>query len=156
MDVNHSSPRNARFQGGNPTASLTSGLLSSMDAQAEQVRGLQTSCHVSNRLETDHACCWQLRGTLGRVFSEDDGDARLAGNAEDLLSGIGHHDDAATRKGPMSSADPAYVEFYYANRALNPRLPPPTAQARSNLSIPPYTPGQRAAGPSMRADRLKP
>ena len=59
VDVNHSiQPNNARYQRRKPaTESLSSGLPSCMDAQAEQVRGLQAFLSCANRLETDHARC---------------------------------------------------------------------------------------------------
>ena len=35
--------------------------------------------------------------------------------------------DMMLRDVPASTSDPDYIAYYYANRTLNPRLPPPTA-----------------------------
>ena len=36
---------------------------------------------------------------------------------------------------PASTSDPDYIAYYYANRTLNPRLPPPTASQSINRPL---------------------
>jgi hypothetical protein len=94
-----------------------------------------------------------LRKTLGHVFGQDDDVGRpgsappqiiddSAGKTHNtsILHGKGH-EQGSSETGPsmnglfglgeskvkeqMSLSDPDYIRYYYANRNINPRLPPP-------------------------------
>ena len=64
-------------------------------------------------------------------------DGSLAGmfSGLQIAAGVGPLGTSLGNDGkiPRSTSDPSYVHVYYANRSLNPRLPPPSASASRPL-----------------------
>jgi len=54
---------------------------------------------------------------------------------------------------PLSTSDPDYVTYYYANRTLNPRLPPPTTS--QNITRPMQWNGANASIPYCREEDVR-
>jgi len=95
----------------------------------------------------------QLRGTLGAVFDDDSppsGSQRVSENTP--LAGM--FSDLLLRDSvPLSTSDPDYVTYYYANRTLNPRLPPPTTS--QNITRPLQWNGANASIPYCREEDVR-